>query len=98
MSPAVVGLLAAGAAGHEHALGGLVVVAVLVGLVWLGGYAVACLLFPFAACRRCGGDGKRRSPNGRTFRLCPRCGGNGRRVRVGRIVIDHLRRASDAAK
>jgi hypothetical protein len=97
MSPAVVGLLAA-AGRHEHALGALVAAAVVAGLLWLGGYAVACLLFPFAACRRCGGDGKLRSASGRTFRLCPRCGGTGRRVRVGRIVIDHLRRTRDAAR
>lgn len=60
--------------------------AILVGLVLLGGYVAACWLWPFAACMRCGGDGKRRSPSGRAWRRCRRCKGTGERVRVGRRV------------
>jgi hypothetical protein len=67
-------------------------VAVLGGLVALAGYALACLVWPFAACRRCHGDGKSRSPSGRTWRACKRCKGTGRRLRVGRHVVNYLRR------
>ena len=57
---------------------------VLVGLVLLVGYAGACTAWPFGACRRCSGSGKRRSPSGRAWRECRRCRGSGRRVRLGR--------------
>lgn len=67
------------------------VLALVGGLVAGGGYWVACLLWPFAACRRCHGDGKSRSPSGRSWRLCKRCDGTGRRLRLGRHVINYLR-------
>ncbi|WP_198950101.1 hypothetical protein [Kineosporia sp. A_224] len=51
---------------------------------WLGGYALACAVWPFAACGRCDGTGKRRSPSGKAFRACPRCKGTARRLRTGR--------------
>lgn len=55
-------------------------------------YTVACWLFPWANCRRCGGDGKLRNPLARhTFRLCARCDGTGRRVRIGRRIFEYLR-------
>ncbi|MFG2037325.1 hypothetical protein [Dactylosporangium sp. NPDC048998] len=54
------------------------------------GYAFACWIWPFKACPRCDGTGKRRSPSGRAFRLCRRCGGTGRRLRAGRWIYNHL--------
>ncbi|MEU4218265.1 hypothetical protein [Actinoplanes sp. NPDC026623] len=53
-------------------------------------YAVACWIWPFKSCPRCGGDGKRRSPSGRAFRLCRRCEGTGRRLRAGRWIYNRL--------
>ena len=60
-------------------------------------YAVACWIWPFRSCRKCGGTGKKRSPFGRAFRLCRRCDGTGRQLRPGRRVINYLRvvRAND---
>ena len=34
------------------------------------GYALGCWLWPFGACRRCKGTGKRRSPFGRAIWAC----------------------------
>ncbi|BCJ44704.1 hypothetical protein GCM10010168_15170 [Actinoplanes ianthinogenes] len=60
-------------------------------------YAFACWVWPFRSCRKCGGDGKRRSPSGRAFRLCRRCTGTGRRLRAGRWIYNQLsRRYRDA--
>ncbi|MCA1654937.1 MAG: hypothetical protein LC635_00375 [Pseudonocardiaceae bacterium] len=56
------------------------------------GYLVACVVWPFAPCRRCHGTGRLRNPLGRTFRLCPRCRGTGRRLRTGRRLWTQLRR------
>ncbi|GID26822.1 hypothetical protein [Paractinoplanes brasiliensis] len=53
-------------------------------------YAAACWIWPFKACRKCDGSGKRRSPSGRAFRLCRRCTGTGRRLRAGRWIYNHL--------
>lgn len=58
--------------------------AVAAAVVWLGGYVVACLIWPFAACLKCKGGGRFRSPTGKAWRLCRRCKGSGTRVRVGR--------------
>jgi hypothetical protein len=59
-------------------------------------YLLACWLYPFSACHRCRGSGKRRSPlGGRSFRLCPRCHGTGRRLRIGRHVMNYLRERRD---
>jgi len=57
---------------------------VLTGLVLLAVYATACVIWPFSACGRCGGSGKRRSPSGRNWRRCRRCGGRGSKIRLGR--------------
>ncbi|GIG58876.1 hypothetical protein Lfu02_32480 [Longispora fulva] len=54
------------------------------------GYALACAYWPFAACRRCTGSGKRRSPLGRAWRDCRRCKGTGRRIRTGRRIFTFL--------
>jgi hypothetical protein len=56
------------------------------------GYVVACAAWPFAACRRCEGAGKRRSPSGRSWRYCHRCKGTGARLRAGRRAWNYLRR------
>jgi len=66
-------------------------VTVLTGLVAGAVYWVACLLWPFASCVKCNGDGKTRSPSGKAWRECRRCGGTGRRLRWGRHVINYLR-------
>lgn len=54
-------------------------------------YVAACAWWPFAACRRCSGTGKRRSPSGRAWRPCGRCDGTGRRVRIGRRIAELFR-------
>ena len=54
-------------------------------------YLLGCWLYPFGACRRCKGTGKRRSPFGRSFGLCRRCDGTGRTLRIGRHIINALR-------
>ena len=68
---------------------------VLAGLAVLAvaGYAAACWLWPFRACLRCGGTGKRRSPGGKAFGLCRRCKGTARRLRFGRRAWEYSRRA-----
>ncbi len=53
-------------------------------------YAAACWIWPFKPCRECDGDGKKRSPSGRAFRLCRRCDGTGRRLRAGRWIYNRL--------
>lgn len=76
-------------------IGELIAWAVAATIGPLGGYLVACLIWPFASCWRCGGDGKRRSPSGRAWRLCRRCGGTGARVRFGRRAWTKLGVAKD---
>lgn len=67
-------------------------------LVWAAGYVVACAIWPFAACGRCKGTGKRRSPTGKAWRRCGRCKGGGSRLRVGRHVWNYLHtKSKDAA-
>jgi hypothetical protein len=55
------------------------------------GYVLACVIFPYAACRWCGGSGKHPSPSGKAWRVCRRCKGRALRVRLGRRVFDALR-------
>lgn len=62
-------------------------------LLWGGGYVLACWIWPFAACRRCDGAGRFRSPTGRAWRNCKRCKGSGKRVRFGVRVAEWLRGA-----
>jgi hypothetical protein len=59
------------------------------------GYWVACVLWPFAACRRCAGSGKHRSPSGRAWRTCRRCRGTGARLRIGRKIHNYFRGVKD---
>ncbi|GGM43944.1 hypothetical protein ACFFX1_24165 [Dactylosporangium sucinum] len=74
-------------------MGSLALLASLVAVGYGTHYLAACAIFPFAACRRCDGTGKRRNPlSRRMFRLCPRCDGTGRRVRIGRRIYEHFRR------
>jgi hypothetical protein len=75
----------------------LTLVAVAVGLIAVVWYLIACWLWPFAACWRCKGDGKRRSPSGRAWRPCRRCRGTGARRRIGRMIYAYFRRAHDKA-
>jgi hypothetical protein len=58
------------------------------------GYALTCAVWPFAACRRCHGTGRLRSPLGRAYRLCPRCNRTGLRLRIGRRIYNHVRSLS----
>jgi hypothetical protein len=66
------------------------VIALLVGLVAAVVYGVACAIWPFGACLRCGGDGKLRSPSGKAWRRCKRCKGTGTRLRIGRRILNRL--------
>lgn len=65
---------------------------IIAGLLLLGGYLIACAVWPFAACRWCGGSGKKRSPSGRAWRPCRRCKATGARVRAGRRLVTVARR------
>lgn len=63
----------------------------LLALAAVVAYLAACAFWPYLACRRCGGSGKRRSPLDRGWRSCRRCQGTGRRVRFGRRVAELFR-------
>lgn len=54
----------------------------LIVLLLLAGYLVACRIWPYARCRRCGGNGRSPSPSGNAWRNCSRCQGSGRRRRL----------------
>ncbi len=82
--------LAAAAAGDGPSGWGLVLVGLVVAVVWTAGYAAACAWWPFTACGRCEGTGKRRSPSGRAWRRCKRCKGTGGRLRHGRRIFNWL--------
>jgi hypothetical protein len=62
----------------------------VLGLLALAGYAIACALWPFRACTRCGGSGRFRSPSGRAWRYCGRCSGKGAQLRLGRRIWNGL--------
>ncbi|HEY0641568.1 MAG TPA: hypothetical protein VGD67_28405 [Pseudonocardiaceae bacterium] len=62
----------------------IITVAVALALLVTLSYVASCAIWPFTACRRCSGAGKRRAPLGRAFRHCPRCQGTGHRLRLGR--------------
>jgi hypothetical protein len=64
-------------------------------LVLAVGYAAACVIWPFRACRHCEGTGRFLSPTGRNWRHCPHCSGTGAKLRLGRRVFNHLNRAHD---
>jgi hypothetical protein len=84
--------LAATTTGHPAAAGLLFLALIVVTL----GYLLACWLWPFVACRRCKGSGKRRALfGGRAFGICRRCDGTGRQLRPGRHAINYLRSLHD---
>lgn len=83
--------LAATATPETTMIGVLILAAMIATLC----YALGCWLWPFGACRRCHGSGKRRSPFGKAFGLCRRCGGDGRQLRIGRRIINRLRELHD---
>jgi hypothetical protein len=54
-------------------------------------YLLACVIFPFRSCRKCGGRGTRHNRLiGGGFRQCTRCAGTGRAVRPGRKILEKL--------
>ncbi len=68
------------------------------GLLWVAGYAVACWLWPFTACPKCGGTGKWKSPSGKNWAPCRRCKGKAARIRTGRKIFNWLKITSEEAK
>lgn len=66
---------------------------VILGVVALVAYLIACLVWPWGSCGRCKGRGKLRSPTRRYHRDCPSCGGKGRKLRAGRAVYAVARRS-----
>ncbi len=68
---------------------------VFLALVAVAAYAVHCLVWPFRACRKCGGAGRFRSPSGRAWRYCDRCGGRAAQVRLGRRLWTYLTNTRD---
>jgi hypothetical protein len=79
-------LLAAASHTGNHA-GGWILLAGLAGAV----YIVHCVIWPYRACRKCGGFGRFGSPSGRSWRYCPRCGGRGAQLRPGRRIWTNLK-------
>ena len=72
---------------HPIAASTLILAAIVVTVC----YAGACAVWPFTACRKCRGAGRRRSPSGRAWRYCHHCGGSGARLRTGRRIWNYLR-------
>jgi DnaJ-class molecular chaperone len=64
---------------------------ILLALIVTIGYSIGCWIWPFRACRRCHGTGRRRSPSGRAIRLCRPCKGTGLRLRAGRWIYNTIR-------
>jgi hypothetical protein len=71
--------------------------ATLAAALWAAGYLAACAWWPYAACRRCSGTGRKMSPSGKYWRPCRRCKGSATRVRLGRRLWDRLVRFKDSA-
>ncbi len=69
-----------------------------VALLWAGCYALACWIWPFTACRKCGGAGRHKSPSGKAWRKCRRCKGSATRIRTGRRIFDWLKVTSKEAQ
>jgi hypothetical protein len=67
-------------------------------LVLGAGYLAACAIWPFRACRHCGGTGRFVSPTGRAWRSCPHCAGTGAKLRFGRRVYNHLKHTHDRTR
>ena len=71
---------------------------VLLALVAVVAYVAHCLVWPFRACRKCGGAGRFRSPSGRAWRYCDRCGGRAAQVRLGRRLWTYLASTRNRSK
>ncbi len=56
---------------------------IVVALLLAAGCVLACVVWPFTACGRCKGSGRRRSASGKTWQACRRCGGSGKRLCLG---------------
>lgn len=78
--------LAAAATSH-HTGPALLILAVIIITVC---YFVACAVWPFTACRHCGGGGQSRSPTRRAYRYCRHCEGTGTQLRTGRRLYTTL--------
>lgn len=84
-------LLAALLGAWLHTSAGLpgLVALVLAVIVWVPAYMAVCWRWPFAACRRCAGEGKLREPfSRRSWRTCPRCKGTSKQLRFGRRFLN----------
>jgi DnaJ-class molecular chaperone len=68
------------------------------GLLWAGGYALACRVWPTTSCKKCEGTGKHRSPSGKNWRKCRRCKGSGSRKRTGLLILTKLHVIKEEAK
>ncbi|WP_412519715.1 hypothetical protein K8Z49_17185 [Actinomadura madurae] len=64
---------------------------ILLAALAAGGYLLHCVIWPYRACRKCGGAGRFRSPSGRAWRYCNRCSGRGAQLRAGRRIWTHLK-------
>ncbi|MGH3380747.1 MAG: hypothetical protein ACRDP6_39040 [Actinoallomurus sp.] len=84
-------LLAATDTATSSSAGPVLVFALVLGI----GYATACLIWPFRACRHCHGTGRFLSPTGRAWRHCTHCAGTGAKLRLGRRAINYLRQTHD---
>lgn len=63
--------------------GGYSALVLLLAILVTLGYLVLCAVWPFRACRHCGGYGRFKGPMG-GIRLCRRCDGTGLKLRAGR--------------
>jgi hypothetical protein len=84
-------LLAATATATHNSTGSVLLFALVLGVAYL----VACVIWPFRACRRCGGSGRFLSPTGRAWRHCNHCGGTGAKLRFGRRIYTHFKHTHD---
>lgn len=56
------------------------------GAAWVAGL----LLWPYTACRRCGGTGRNIGSTGRRWGTCRKCKGTGRRLRIGARLVHRI--------
>lgn len=66
-------------------------VATLAACTAVGGYALACWVFPFGKHGRCGGKGARTALLSDRLIPCRGCRGSGRKLRVGRRAWNYFR-------
>lgn len=85
LAPSTAAAVAAAASGSGAGALALAVLALA------AAYLAACAMWPFAACRLCGGRGRIPSPSGRAWRICRWCKGTGGRLRAGRRLWTALR-------